>query len=185
MKKIISKFIFISVLFFALIISSCGNSNEEKTKPDDKKVIENNNNVENNANNENNNNTENVTPPPTVGKVIVLTDATFKEKVFDYKTQKEWSYKGTIPCVIDFYADWCGPCKMISPIMEELAAEYSGKIYFYKVNVDNEQALAQSFNISSIPAVLFVPLKGEPQMSVGAMQKEGYLDAISSVFGIK
>jgi len=178
MKKIISKFFFISVIILALIISSCNSTNDEnETKNENEKVDE--------KNDVTNNNTENVTPPPSVGKVTVLTDETFREKVFDYKNQKDWEYKGTIPCVIDFYADWCGPCKMIAPIMEELAEEFAGKINFYKVNVDNETALSESFNITSIPAVLLVPMKGEPQMSIGALEKEGYLEAMKTLFNIK
>jgi thioredoxin len=108
-----------------------------------------------------------------------LTQEEFAQKVFDYKTNKEWNYLGDIPCVIDFYADWCRPCKMVAPIMEDLAKDYAGKVHFYKVNTDKEKELAMAFNIQSIPAILFVPAKGQPQMSVGAMSKEEYAKTIN------
>ena len=119
------------------------------------------------------------------GEVIVLNTESFKEKVFDYSTNTEWKYNGTLPCVIDFYADWCRPCKMVAPIMEELAKEYNGKVIFYKMNVDNNQEVAQIFGIQSIPSVLFVPMNGKPQMAVGAMPKESYVKAINEVLGVK
>lgn len=114
-----------------------------------------------------------------------LTKQTFLEKVFDYENNKEWKYNGTRPCIIDFYADWCGPCKMLSPIMEELSAEYQGKVDIFKINTEEEQELSAVFGIRSIPSVLFVPVDGQPQMSVGAMPKEGYVEAIDKVFGMK
>lgn len=110
-----------------------------------------------------------------------LTAQTFKEKVFNYETNKEWKYAGTQPCIIDFYADWCGPCKAVAPILEELADEYNGKITVYKVDTDAEQELAGVFGIRSIPSILFVPMTGQPQMSVGAMSKDGFVDAINNI----
>ncbi|GBD05852.1 Thioredoxin 1 [bacterium HR20] len=100
-----------------------------------------------------------------------LTAETFREKVFDYLSEREWKYKGSLPCVIDFWAEWCGPCRMLAPIFEELAAEYAGKVLFYKVDTDAEQELAMVFGIRSIPSLLFVPLNGKPQMAVGALPK--------------
>ncbi len=114
-----------------------------------------------------------------------LTKQTFLEKVFDYENNKEWKYNGTRPCIIDFYADWCGPCKMLSPIMEELSKTYEGKVDIFKINTEEEQELSAVFGIRSIPSVLFVPVDGQPQMSVGAMPKEGYVEAIDKVFGVK
>ena len=114
-----------------------------------------------------------------------LTKQTFLEKVFDYENNKEWKYNGSRPCIIDFYADWCGPCKMLSPIMEELAKTYEGKVDIFKINTEEEQELSAVFGIRSIPSVLFVPVDGQPQMSVGAMPKEGYIDAIDKVFGVQ
>lgn len=100
-----------------------------------------------------------------------LTRETFLEKVFDYEKNTEWKFAGELPCVIDFYADWCGPCKMVAPIMDELSKEYAGKVNFYKVNTDEEQELAGAFGIQSIPSILFVPMKDKPQMAVGALPK--------------
>jgi thioredoxin len=117
----------------------------------------------------------------TGGQVIYLTTQDFINKVFDYRNNKEWKFKGARPCVIDFYADWCRPCKMVSPIMEELAGEYNGKIDFYKVNTDKEQELAAAFNIQSIPSVLFCPKDGKPAMAVGAYPKEEYIRMINQV----
>lgn len=110
-----------------------------------------------------------------------LTEQTFKEKIFNYETNKEWKYEGDAPCIVDFYADWCGPCKMISPILEELATEYEGKIKIYKVDTDKEQNLAALFGIRSIPSLLFIPKEGTPQMAVGAMTKEGFVQAINEI----
>ncbi len=114
-----------------------------------------------------------------------LTAVTFKQKVFDYSKSKNWSYKGKIPCIIDFYADWCRPCKMISPYLEELAKDYKGKIYVYKINTDKEQELAQAFGIQSIPAVLFVPMSGQPQMMVGANPKSEYEKQVNNFLKVK
>ncbi len=99
----------------------------------------------------------------------------FIDKIMDYETNPTtWIYKGEIPSVVDFYADWCRPCKIVAPIMEELAKEYEGRINIYKVDVDQEKELSQYFRIESIPAILFIPLKGEPSMQAGAMSKEQY-----------
>ncbi len=118
----------------------------------------------------------------TEGTVVKLTAESFKKLVWDYKKNpNEWVYAGDQPCIIDFYADWCRPCKMIAPIMEELSKEYKGKVRIYKVNTDEQRELAGLFNVSSIPAILFVPKNGKPQMSVGAMQKPAYVEAINSV----
>jgi thioredoxin len=100
-----------------------------------------------------------------------LTKETFLEKVFDYENNKEWSFKGDLPAVIDFYADWCGPCKMVAPIIEELSQEYTGKVDFYKVDTEAEQELAAAFGIQSIPSLLFIPKEGQPQMAAGALPK--------------
>ncbi|MEI6576382.1 MAG: thioredoxin [Bacteroidota bacterium] len=113
------------------------------------------------------------------GTTIQLTKSAFISDVFDYEKNKEWKYQGDMPCIIDFYADWCRPCKMVSPIMEELATKYKGKIKIYKVNTDKEPDLSRAFNISSIPAVFFIPMAGEPQMNVGAMAKEDYEKVIN------
>jgi thioredoxin len=110
-----------------------------------------------------------------------LTKETFLEKVFNYEINTEWKYEGTLPCIIDFYADWCGPCKMVAPILEELSKEYEGKINIYKVDTEVEQELAAAFGIRSIPSMLFCPMDGKPQMAMGALPKQSLKDAISDV----
>ncbi|TAL70460.1 MAG: thioredoxin [Bacteroidetes bacterium] len=113
-----------------------------------------------------------------------LNKQTFLEKVFDFEKKSEWQFQGDKPCIIDFYADWCGPCKMVGPIMEELSKEYDGMVDIYKIDTDKEQELAAAFGIRSIPSVLFCPLNDKPQMSVGALPKEGYMQAIEQVLGV-
>lgn len=110
-----------------------------------------------------------------------LTKESFKEKVFNFETEKEWKFKGALPCIIDFYADWCGPCKMVAPILEELQKEYSGKINIYKIDTEAEQELAGAFGIRSIPSMLFVPKDGQPRMAVGALPKDALKNAIQEV----
>ncbi len=110
-----------------------------------------------------------------------LTRNTFLEKVFDYTKYNEWKYQGELPCLIDFYADWCGPCKMVAPILEELAVEYKDKIKIYKVDTEVEQELAAVFGIQSIPSLLFVPMNDKPQMAKGALPKQHLKKAIDEV----
>jgi thioredoxin 1 len=110
-----------------------------------------------------------------------LTKETFKQKVFDFETNKEWKFNGTIPCIIDFYADWCGPCKMVAPVLEELSNEYKGKVDIYKVDTEAEQELAAIFGIRSIPSILFVPMEGQPQMVMGALPKGSFIQIINDV----
>lgn len=107
-----------------------------------------------------------------------LTKQTFLEKVFDYEKNKDWNYQGERPAVIDFWAPWCGPCKMVGPIIDELSDEYKGKVDFYKINTDEEQELAGAFGIRSIPSLLFIPKEGQPKMAVGAVPKESMKEAI-------
>ncbi|HOW82277.1 MAG TPA: thioredoxin [Spirochaetota bacterium] len=113
-----------------------------------------------------------------------LTKETFKQKIFDFENKKEWEYAGGLPCIIDFYADWCGPCKMVSPVLEQLAKEYDGKINIYKINTEQEQELAGIFGITSIPSILFVPLNDKPQMAMGAMPKQAFVNAIRDVLKV-
>ena len=116
----------------------------------------------------------------TSGEVIVLTKKDFLEKIFNYEKNKDsFVYEGKLPCIIDFYADWCGPCRMVDPILKELAKEYKGKIIVYKINTDNERALAQAFRINSIPTYFFIPAKGDPQRSAGAMPRESFVKVIT------
>lgn len=108
----------------------------------------------------------------------LLTKETFLDKVFNYEENKEWDYKGELPSVVDFYADWCGPCKMVAPLIEELSEEYKGKVNFYKVDTEAEQELAAAFGIQSIPSLLFIPKDGKPQMAAGALPKETMKEVI-------
>jgi thioredoxin len=114
-----------------------------------------------------------------------LTKETFKEKVFDFDLYKEWKYQGTTPCMIDFYADWCGPCKMVAPVLEELQKEYGDKLVIYKVNTENERELSSIFGIQSIPSLLFVPVEGQPQMAMGALPKSTFEKAIADVLNVQ
>jgi thioredoxin len=114
-----------------------------------------------------------------------LTKESFKSKVFDYENNREWKFAGTKPAIIDFYADWCGPCKMVAPILEELSKEYDGKLSVYKVNTEEERELAGVFGIQSIPSLLFVPLQGQPQMAMGALPKETFKQAFKEVLNVE
>jgi len=109
---------------------------------------------------------------------IQLTTELFKSDVFDYTTEKEWKFKGNLPAIIDFYADWCGPCKMVAPILEELSDEYKDKIVIYKVDTEVEQELSAVFQIRSIPSMLFIPMDKQPMMQAGALPKENLVEAI-------
>jgi thioredoxin len=114
-----------------------------------------------------------------------LTKETFKEKVFNWEVNKDWKYEGTRPCLIDFYADWCGPCKMVAPVLEELQKEYGESIVIYKVNTEEQQELAGMFGIQSIPSLLFVPQEGQPQMAMGALPKPTFERAIADVLKVQ
>lgn len=117
-------------------------------------------------------------------KIIKVTTAEFKQMIFDYEKNTEWKYAGQLPAIVDFYADWCGPCKMIAPVLEELQQEYKGKIQIYKVDVDNEKELAQAFQTQSIPSLLFIPMQGQPQMAKGALPKTSFEQAIKDVLKV-
>lgn len=114
-----------------------------------------------------------------------LTKETFKEKVFNFDLNKEWKFEGKTPCLIDFYADWCGPCKMVAPVLEELQKEYGNNLVIYKVNTEDERELASIFGIQSIPSMLFVPVEGQPQMAMGALPKSTFVQAIAEVLKVQ
>jgi thioredoxin 1 len=114
-----------------------------------------------------------------------LTKETFISKIFNFETNKEWKFEGELPCIIDFYADWCGPCKMVAPILEELAEEYKDKLNIYKVDTEQETELASVFGIRSIPSLLFVPKNGQPQMAMGALPKESLVQAFKDVLEVE
>jgi thioredoxin 1 len=117
----------------------------------------------------------------TINQVVHLTAQDFREKVFNYEAGKEWKYEGNLPAIVDFYADWCQPCKMVAPVLEDLANEYAGKIMVYKVNTENEQELASVFGIQSIPTLLFIPKEGQPQAAMGALPKQTFIKVINDV----
>ncbi|MGC3977634.1 MAG: thioredoxin [Paludibacteraceae bacterium] len=157
-----------AALLFSITFVSCSGNNQSGTKT--KKTTEKNKVL-----------TENK-ETKTMGTTIHLTKEEFLKKVANYETNpNEWKYLGDKPCIIDFYANWCGPCKMIAPILEELAKEYEGQIYIYKINTEEEQELAGAFGIRSIPSLLFVPMQGQPQMAAGAMPKASFKEAIDNV----
>lgn len=114
----------------------------------------------------------------------LLTKETFFQKVFNYEVNKEWKFEGDVPCIVDFYADWCGPCKMVAPILEELSNDYKGKINIYKVDTETEQELASAFGIRSIPSMLFIPMNADPQMAQGALPKHELEKVIQEVLGV-
>ena len=152
----------IMILFFAANLMACSNSEgSEKEKNQAKTEIS-----------KDNKTTSNAAPEH-------LTYDAFLKKVWNFEANpQEWVYEGDVPCVIDFYADWCRPCKRVAPIMDELAREFDGKLKVYKINVDNEKQLASVFRVRSIPSVLFIPKKGKPQMQTGAMPRDAYFKVV-------
>lgn len=164
MKNLTKTLMTIALIF---VVASCGNSSQKSDSTE-------------NATEETTNtiiNSEN-----SMTKTIKLTRADFLTKVANYEANPEkWEYLGDKPCIIDFYADWCGPCKMVAPILEELAAEYEGEIYIYKVDTEAEQQLAGEFGIRSIPSLLFCPMGEAPQMAQGALPKDAFKQAIEEV----
>lgn len=105
---------------------------------------------------------------------------TFLQKIFNYEANESWKYEGELPCLIDFWAPWCAPCKVVSPTIEELSEEYDGHVLFYKINTDEQSELAAAFDIKSIPSLLFIPMQGQPKMAIGAHSKEVLKQAIET-----
>lgn len=124
-------------------------------------------------------------PGSAEANIIYLTEETFKKLVYDYEKNSEWKYAGNKPAIIDFYADWCAPCRQLSPVVEELAKEYSGKIVVYKVDTEKERKLAQNVGVSALPTLLFIPMKGKPQVSMGALPKATLEKAINEILLVK
>jgi thioredoxin 1 len=120
-----------------------------------------------------------------MANVEFLNEDSFKAKVYNYEKNKDWKFEGDKPCMIDFYADWCGPCKMVAPILDQLQEEYKGTINIYKIDTEVERNLAAMFGIQSIPSLLFVPLEGQPQMAVGALPKDTFIKAIADVLKVE
>jgi len=115
------------------------------------------------------------------GSVVYLSQDDFVRQIFDFRNEKEWKYKGKVPCVIDFYTDWCKPCKMLAPVMEELAAQYKGKIQFFKVNAEREMDLSTAFGVQAYPTIFLVPQNGSPAKLEGALPKRELENAIQQV----
>lgn len=113
--------------------------------------------------------------------VVMLDNESFKKLVFNYEVNKEWKYEGDMPAIIDFYADWCAPCRQLSPLVDEIAREYAGKIVVYKVDTEKEKALSQSIGITGLPTLLFIPAKGKPQVSMGLLPKSSLVQAINEI----
>ncbi|HPE37150.1 MAG TPA: thioredoxin [Spirochaetales bacterium] len=113
-----------------------------------------------------------------------LTLEAFKEKIFDYENEKEWKYRGDLPAIVDFYADWCGPCKMVAPVLDRLATKYSGKLHVYKVDTEDQPELAGMFGVQSIPTLLFIPLDGEPRVAMGALPEKEFERIIGDVLNV-
>jgi len=171
---------FIGLTFLSILwLSSCGSSATPEKKPDSTIPAVS---TGTEMGSETGSNAATTASTEGEGSVIQLNKAMFLEKVYDFeKNPKQWTYKGDKPCIIDFYADWCKPCKMVAPIMAELSEKYKGQIVIYKINTDQERELAQFFGIRSIPTIFFCPAKGDPQMAQGAMPKESYEQAINEV----
>jgi len=162
MSKLSSIFVFV----FAISLFSCTNTQGNQENNATAKI-------QKNTDGDGNEQVNNETKPE------YLTYETFKEKVWDFEASpEEWNFKGEEPCVIDFYADWCKPCKMVAPIMDEMAQKYDGKVKIYKINTDKEKQLASVFRIRSIPAVLFIPKEGQPMMQTGALPRDSYVEII-------
>lgn len=115
----------------------------------------------------------------------LLSMATFKEKVFNFDVNKEWKYEGDLPAIIDFYADWCAPCRMVAPVLEELGKKYEGKLHVYKIDTEAEPELAGMFQVQSIPTIFFIPLEGQPSYTMGALPKKELERAINEVLKVE
>lgn len=151
----------IPAMFLFLFASACNTEKDSNTRKDSSE--------------------KNVPAKTEESVAIYLTDATFKEKVFNYEENKEWRYEGTKPAVIDFYADWCAPCRELSPLLEEVAKEYGDKIILYKIDTDKERGLAETLGVTALPTLLYIPVEGKPQVRMGLAPKESLRQAIDEV----
>ena len=154
------KTFYISILIISLIFVNCTSGNSE---------------------NKNNAEVKNIPSANSPGVVQQLTSDVFRKVIYNYDANTEWKYEGTMPVIIDFYADWCPPCRQLSPLVEEIAKEYQGKIIVYKVDTDKERSLAQSLGITSLPTLLYIPAKGKPQVTLGYIPKDTIVKTIEQV----
>lgn len=134
----------------------------------------------NNANTQGNGGTKNES-----STVVVLTNDSFKKLIFDYDKSQDFKFAGTRPAIIDFYADWCAPCRQLSPLVESIAEEYKGKIDVYKVDTEKEKLLAQNLGITGLPTLLFIPAEGMPRSSMGLISREDMVKAVNDILLIK
>ena len=163
------KFILLLSISFSLLLTNCNaGSSAKSTTKDSTKVTE-----------------KDVDKLSSEGEVVSLTNEMFKKKIFNYGVNKEWKFEGDMPVIIDFYATWCGPCKMLSPRVDAVAKQFAGKIRVYKVDTDEEELLAQTFGITSLPTLLFIPMEGQPQASSGLISKDELIKAINNVLQVK
>ncbi|NLI72708.1 MAG: thioredoxin [Bacteroidales bacterium] len=168
------KALFIAILAFSVVLVSCSGTKKAETEEQEASAV-------NEQVTQESTVTENDSTASAPETPIHLTTAEFKKLVFNYDANpSEWKYLGDKPAIIDFWATWCPPCKVIAPILEDLAKEYKGKIYIYEVDVDKEQELAAAFGIQSIPTLLFIPMTGEPKAEIGAISKETFKDRIDN-----
>lgn len=151
------RFFYISILIISLVFVNCTSGNTEN---------------------------KNSASVSSTGVVQQLTSGEFRQVIYNYDTSPEWKYEGSMPVIIDFYADWCPPCRQLSPLVEEIAKEYNGKIVVYKVDTDKEKELAQKLGITSLPTLLYIPAKGKPQVTLGYIPKESIVKTINEVLSI-
>ncbi|HRS53455.1 MAG TPA: thioredoxin domain-containing protein [Bacteroidales bacterium] len=161
----------ITLLIIVINFGACSSNN----KNDNKEINSSSNNINNSYVKENQ-------EVKIFNKPEKINNQQFIEKVFNYKKYSKWVYEGKEPCIIDFYADWCAPCKMSAPIYESLAIEYSGKIRFYKINTDSEPELANYFKIKAIPSFMFCPMQGNPEIYSGFISKDEFKQIINRIF---
>ncbi len=174
MKK---QLLLLSVTVIMFTMFSCNNNNAEKTNDVALKQLPDNENV-----NKTDNKISSTEVAAAFSKPERINTKEFIDKIFDFKNNNQWNFKGNEPCVVDFYADWCRPCKIVAPVYESLAKDYEGKVRFYKINTDFEQELAAYFGINSIPTFMFCPTQGNPELYAGALQKEDFNKIINRLF---